>query len=475
MRRNQPARSKRPPERGTRPAAEGPPHGALSSPQATKQSPPPPESPGTSTIAGQRPRYGLTSRICLIAFVIVYCGLVFLLLSTRWRLENWPTIQDIGIVPTLGAVGAGLLLAAGFAAWLARRLAQSNNRISAKVSLLVALVCAGLFVGLRWYEYGDLHAAGLWRRSTAGPIYEQADIYYLQAVRFRLDELFLELDERRADRPNEFTGDDTLRMEIITDLQTNMVDWTEHEVGHWLEDLQQRRAVMEQVAYQVFPLARNQDAVTSNVQEQLREIERQRQWFNVLYDYCREKSKLLGHTRQPAGEPGSKVAAPQSLKTVGPSDPTLLVSLNREVSEKLDALGLTGWSYAQSVMTDASDAAITGERLSQIAARLDAMEGRAAFLSDVKVWEFPETEGLNRKYRWLRLPVCLPGGNAWVGGYLALTGLHLLLLSVVVLLSLWLLLVRIDNTQVSRWPHVAWWWYVSSFTGAALFPLFYLF
>ena len=241
---------------------------------------------------------GLTSLVCLIAVVIVFCGLIILLISMRWRTDTWPTAGDVGVVPLIGSVGAGLLVAASVVAWLARKAARSGNRLLANICLLLALAGAICFVLLRSHEYRNFHDLGIWQRSTDGPIHERADLDYVQAVRFRLADLFQELDDRRVNRPSEFSDEDAERLELVTDLQANMVNWTEQEVGHWAEDLQQRRAVMELVAYQIHPLARNQAAVTTSVQNQVRDLERQMQWFSILRDYCEEKSELLGQERK---------------------------------------------------------------------------------------------------------------------------------------------------------------------------------
>ena len=139
-------------------------------------------------------------------------------------------------------------------------------------------------------------------------------------------------------------------------------------------------------------------------------------------------------------------------------------------------MGLEDWSYAASVIVDTSDLAMAGERLNQVTARLDAMQDRAVFLDDLKVSFLgsPETEGLNRKHPWLRLPICLPSGNAWASGYFALTGLHLVLVGAAALLSLFVILVSFDSAHITRWRHVEWWWHATSLIGVVLLLLFYV-
>ena len=115
--------------------------------------------------------------------------------------------------------------------------------------------------------------------------------------------------------------------------------------------------------------------------------------------------------------------------------------------------------------------------MNQVTARLDSIDHRATFLEEVEQWLLSDTasEGLNRKHRWMRLPVCLPSGNAWARGFFALTGLHILLLGFVFFLSLLALITRAKGARRdARYQHIQWWWHVTCLTGVALFLLFYV-
>lgn len=484
MKRKQPSRSKRQPSRRERRAAE-----LQKEREAQAQSPPkevePREEPerddesveAAAVHSDRRLPISLAVNALLLSGIIVFGGLIILQLSLRWRTAAWPTTGDVGLQLLEGASGAALLLASAVAAWFARRLAVSGRAGSCRAAVVVALMCAGVFLGLRVREYRELYARGLWQRSVAAPIYERADTYYVQAVRFRLDDLFRTLDDRRVQKPNEFTDEDAQKLEVVSHLKKNMVEWTEQEVGHWLDDVQSRSDVMKLVAYQVYPLARMQADVETSVQERRRYLDQQRQWFEVMDDYCARKLELLGELSSDSrtNKTSDAEAEPSSSATDGDSPEDELAALDDELASRLAALGLAAWDYAKFVREDTTDIAMAGERSNQVSARLRAIDARAAFLDQ---WEElfsgdVPNGGLNQQYHWLRLPVCLPGGNAWAGGFFALTGLHALLVVCAMMLSLGALVTRFEPARCARRCR-AHWWTAASLVGIAIFLLFYL-
>ncbi len=497
MRRNQPSRSKRKPEHLDPSAAARPTDAALSvQPHSEEHSKAVLPEGNTPLISLQEFPFGLVLRVCLAAVIAVFCGLIMMQIAARWRTDPWPTIADVGLLPVLGATGAGLLGAAGLAAWFACRMAYANRSVLARGSLLFALLCAGLFVGLRSYEYRELRAVGIWQRSLAGPIHQNADLYYAQAVRVRLAELFRELDTRRVERPSEFSDEDARRLELVDKLLKDMVAWTESEVGHWLDDLQQRRDLLAMVAYQVHPLARNQARVESSLQKQRQELARQRQWFRLLRDYCQAKTELLDQKRKVPAEESVATKSSNAVdaasaveasavepdkvpvaKLSSVADSQEMIQLDRQWKAKFAGLGLSDWSYARSVLADSGNLSMAGERLNQVVAHLEAIDSRTAFLSETEesILGSPTKGGLNRMYHWIRLPICLPGGNAWASGFFALTSIHLLLLGAAALLSLGALFVRLDPVRLAPWRYARSWWLVFSATGIATYLLFYLY
>ena len=110
------------------------------------------------------------------------------------------------------------------------------------------------------------------------------------------------------------------------------------------------------------------------------------------------------------------------------------------------------------------DPVLARERLNQIRTCAAALDARRDFLeqSFQGVLDHPLTEGLNHKHPSSRLPVYLPGGNTPVGGFLALTSLHALLVTVLALLSLFTVITRYGPAGDTRWYAWPWWWHASA-------------
>ena len=72
-------------------------------------------------------------------------------------------------------------------------------------------------------------------------VFNDADVYYVHAVKERLKQLFANWTTNKPTAPISSRDADRQQLELVTTLQLSMVGWTEQEVGHWLDDTQQRR------------------------------------------------------------------------------------------------------------------------------------------------------------------------------------------------------------------------------------------
>lgn len=413
----------------------------------------------------ERVRAGLILRVALGAAGFIFSGMVFFLFSLRWQALAWPTPTEVGLAALQGAVAVGVLAVAGGLAVLAERLERAGRPSWARVTLLLTLVLAGLFVGLRIMEYRALRDRGVWQRGRVSVIHDRCDPFYVQAVRRRLAEQFRELEEHRVNDPQQFAEQDRQRLELVTTLQNSMVAWTEEEVAHWLDELPRRRGVMLLLAYHVYPRADVEAEARSIAEEELRDLDRRKQWFVLLEDYCQQRVQWLN----PPDAAGNSTQEPVTTEQ--------MQELDRKLQADLERLGLAEWPYGVAVVADMSNPALARERLNQIRSRIDAIDARRRFHEELldPLWEDdPRSEGLNLAHPWLRLPVWLPGGNAWMGGFFALTGSHLALVVVLTLVSLPVLILRRRWARPALWNGLRWWWLTAAVFGAVLFPLFYL-
>jgi len=351
-------------------------------------------------------------RLLFLAFIIFFAGLLGAALLLRYQAAQatWPTREDVGIGLGVGLLGIVLLSASSGFMMAARRVADIRRIGLARILLAGALASGLTFLGIRMYEYRNLYDAGLFPDLENKMVFSQPDVYYLQAVRASLERHFRRLDDRRVNRPDIFSGEDQQKLDFVSRLQVDMVAWTEGEVGHWLDDVEQRRASIEIVAHQIHPLLRKQADVRGHVHTERQRLSRQTQWFAALRDYCEQKTKMYQQSKD--SEANDQQAS--------------LDQLDQEIRARLERMGITQWAFAQSVVSDTSDLAMAGERLNQTESRLDAIAGREAFLDEMvePLLDQPPSDGLNATNRWLRLPVSVPQGNRWASGYYTLTSLH---------------------------------------------------
>jgi hypothetical protein len=316
-----------------------------------------------------------------------------------------------------------------------------------------------------------LNGITLWRARKA--VFNEADVYYVHAVKERLKQLNRQLDDKQTNRPDIFREGDRQELELVATLQLSMVGWTEQEVGHWLDDTQQRRAVMEVMAYQIHPVARQRESMRERVETEKAELNRRRQWLVVLRDYCQRKLALL--QRRQADLPPT---GPVSNDLAGaPDESEGSRELADEVREKLKRLGGSDWSFANSVLQDAVDGVMAGERLNQISTALSNIDARAAFVQEYldPLWTDPTASGLNRRFPVLQLPISLPQARGWVGGYALVTLWHSLVLVSGLVAVLAQLCRSWASCPVLHSSPLRWLWHATAVMGLLIFVTLYCF
>ena len=82
---------------------------------------------------------------------------------------------------------------------------------------------------------------------------------------------------------------------------------------------------------------------------------------------------------------------------------------------------------------------------------------------------------LNDQHPWLKLPICIPGGNMWASTYFLLTGFHALHVLIGLIVFVCLLCMRLDATKAGVIENVGLYWHFVDLVWIFLFPLLYLF
>jgi heme/copper-type cytochrome/quinol oxidase subunit 3 len=84
-------------------------------------------------------------------------------------------------------------------------------------------------------------------------------------------------------------------------------------------------------------------------------------------------------------------------------------------------------------------------------------------------------EGFNDEYKWLRLPIMIPGGPMWASTYFLLTGFHALHVLIGLIVFGLLLFVTLDRRKANLVENIGLYWHFVDLVWIFLFPLLYLF
>lgn len=401
-----------------------------------------------------------------LLFLFLICVVVAVLVRIRSSANFWPLPDEVGLAPRAAIVNGVLLLVSGIMVWLAGRAAEFGKRRWARGGLFLAIGCGVIVLGIWLRELQSVVRLGMMPWNVRGSIFPHADLDYVHAVKARLKTLYDDRENLRTQHPDRFNDAAKSELDIVISLQNNLVSWTEQEVGHWLDDTDQRWGAIHLLAYQVFPST----ADAADMQE-LFAVERsvrdqRRQWLIVLRDYCQSRlSQMPSSQSKPGSDPkvGSlggnqpDSAVEKTSVAIGATNE----SAKQATLQKLQRLGGADWAFSKAVLEDPTDAVLVGERLNQIQTALASLDAREVFLSDghEPLAKDGTAVGLNRRFPFLRLPVYLPPGRAWAAGFTLMSGgFGLILLCSVTMLT------RVAFRRASRWtelrsePAVWCWW-----------------
>lgn len=385
--------------------------------------------------------------------VLFWAGLVLVILGVavggmlRWRSTpgTWPTRQDVGLSLALAAGGVVAMVISSVALQAARRLVSRGSLRAGVGCAVAALLLALLVLAARTREYYGLYESGISIWDRRGTVYDEADVYYVHAVKLRLRQLARDLESRQAGGAGAVSSADERRLALVTALQSSLVGWTEQEVGHWLDDAQLQRDLMEVMAFQVCPTERRRAAARERMAVEQGDLSRRRQWFAALQSFCREKT---------------------------PADPGRV----EELVATLRRLGASQWEFAHAVMRDAADATLIGERLNQIQLNMASMDAREAFVHEYfdPLASQLAAPGLNRDNPGMRLPVSFPCARAWTAGYGLMSGLHSALVLGLTLVLGWSLAGRGRVARAARIASLAPYWHVAAALSVVVFVVLYV-
>ena len=406
--------------------------------------------------------------------------------------SNWPTPQDVRLSLLRGVWLATLLLASSVTMLLAVR--NAANRACGARWLGWTLGLGLLFVAFQVIEMRTRVRHNLVPSVSGGGVHDRADLYFLSAVRHRLQSIVSELNTaaitanaseaaRERAAPSEQRQE---RLALVNRLLSSELMWTESRVSQQSPPvLADQRAALISLAQDVFPIRayadasqQFQDRVRSESTDQLAVAQSE---FIEARARIADGSKPLQAKLAEVGELNRQLKQVRDqLKRMPPeeelddeqkTEPTSEEQVvapgsgRADLQKQLETLQPL-YDIANAELTQlATQVTAAEDTVSRLSTQISSLEGRQQWMAELPA------EGLNQHYAWLRLPLAVPGGHRWSIAYFGLTVVHLVHF-VVGLLSVFPRLARCERPLALG--NLAAYWHVQTIAGCVVLGLFYL-
>ena len=219
-------------------------------------------------------------KLCLWLFlsteIMFFSALIGAYIVLRFGAPSgtWPAPHDVHVVEWMGAFNTFVLICSSVTIVLALEAARSNKASLAKIFLATTLALGCLFLGVKGVEYASKFSHGIHPARPRSLLYDRADPYYVSAVAARVGKLRARLDEKRNQEEGEFSESEQQQLDVVTNLQNHMVQWTATTVARE-DDPLARRDAMELMAYHIYPLHHDKDRAERVRRQQLVAIDKE--------------------------------------------------------------------------------------------------------------------------------------------------------------------------------------------------------
>lgn len=343
--------------------------------------------------------------------VMLFAGLFgsYIVLRAGLPTGVWPKNEWVHVDWVLGLVNTLVLTVSSVTAWQAARLSSKGQFGKARMALLVTLVLGGLFLLVKGYEYKSKIDLGILPRPGLRQIHDQADIYYLAAVKQTVDQKFAaEQSARRAtdkastaDLSSEATEDDTGNSSLGR-IRSGLVLWTENQLAS-LDDPAEQQQTLDLFAQQIYAIDGNPLAGQKNVIESDQVSSLMSTLSELNTNYESQNQRLTELNAQINDVTAERREISQRPDPKSDEDKEEL----QQVTAKLGELNKQTAELTQTV--------------SQTRQQIIPLERRLEFLEQGVV-----EQGVNYHPDKHRLPIVIPGGGTWQNMYYLLTGMHAL-------------------------------------------------
>lgn len=464
--------------------------------------------------------------------IMFFAGLIgtYIVLRFGAPAGTWPAPHDVHLVEWIGGMNTFVLIVSSLTIVLALEAARTDKAKLAKMWFLTTFFFGTVFLGIKAYEYSQKFSYGIYPKKPHSQIYEKADVYYVSAVRRRLADLQAEYNVQDADFTtavaeklaiydavtvdNPLTADSREKLaeldaqiqkllpqhtqiaqridEVVNPLLNHFAKWTEVSAAK-IDDPAKRHAVMQVLAYHIYPLHRDAHHVSEYEAWEKKDRTQQRETLNgrstAIYTAGSDGLKRVADldiamqgTQRDIDVSSTELALVDSQQAdrLVKARAAQKQTLADQAKERADAFAKLSPEEQEAVATLASN----DERLTILDDRADALKELFAahydadehtFINEATDGHAGEWHGLNDNHHWLRLPMKIPSGNMWASTYFLLTGFHALHVIIGLIAFGLIATFELNASRANMIENIGLYWHFVDLVWIFLFPLLYLF
>jgi cytochrome c oxidase subunit 3 len=412
-------------------------------------------------------------KLCLWLFlsteIMFFAGLIATYIVLRFGAPQWPTPHEVHLQEYVGAFNTFVLICSSVTIVLGLEAAKQNRAGLAKFWMILTFVLGSVFLGVKAYEYNEKFKHGIYPAKPHSRIYEKPDLYYVQGVRMSLagqrDALVAKQGQLQQ-QSKTLNEDDTHRLDLLNNLLTNLVQWTELKAVRDIPDDDQlgRRLAIDKMAKAIYPhwvlgkegheaehlYLASLDDEKRQIEQALSSMDQQRNQLQQEHDAKRSELERLQQPRAAVAIPSDNLDARLVVLQNQPAAPPA----SGEQQTKLLA-----------------DIGRLNEKIQAADAEKKRFQGRSDLLDVLKA----EPHGLAHVHPELHLPMVIPSGNMWASTYFLMTGFHAIHVLIGLIAFALVLFYTLDRTKAHILENVGLYWHFVDLVWIFLFPLLYLF
>jgi cytochrome c oxidase subunit III len=428
-------------------------------------------------------------KLCLWLFlsteIMFFAGLIGTYIVLRFGAPEgtWPAPHDVHLQEFVGAFNTFVLICSSVTIVLALEAAKGDQVGLAKFWMVLTFFLGCVFLGVKGYEYREKFRHGIYPARPHSRIYEKPDLYYVQGAkltlakeRARLDAEKAALDSRLQENAANQSLDQQLqttlaKIDEISDLQINLVQWAELQAARD-DDPLTRRLAIEKLATAIYPRwPLDEERKEQAEHRYIQALDDEQQLVNRQLTQLNEQRQQLQQERE------AKVGQAQELeKQLQPQQRTTGVQTAERQAQFVSLQNQPANDSAQTERKEQhtkllAEVGRLDEQLTATQADATRLSGRVKMLDKLK--EHPH--GLAHEYEHLALPMVIPSGNMWASTYFLLTGFHAIHVLVGLIAFALILFYRLDSRKAHVVENIGLYWHFVDLVWIFLFPLLYLF